>query len=170
MGGFKNCNREVITHSELTLQMDELLECTLPRLRVRKLHMHKQKWGRGNIILNEVRETARHYPSLCPLVSHQSQFNAMGSQSSDTQDWDWARKEISHKSTLRDILTAIVTVYSVFYAKMSKGNTIKSQIWESWVVRTFINKQNSSLTTVEMQKANWMLGIYVEVELLWIQE
>ncbi len=38
MGGFKHRNREVITHSELTLQMDELLECALPRLRVRKLH------------------------------------------------------------------------------------------------------------------------------------
>lgn len=38
-------NREVITHSELTLQMDELLECALPRLRVRKLHMHKTKMG-----------------------------------------------------------------------------------------------------------------------------
>lgn len=47
MGGFKNCNREIITHSELTLQMDELLECTLPRLRVRKLYMHKTKIREG---------------------------------------------------------------------------------------------------------------------------
>lgn len=47
MAGFKHCNREVITHSELTLQMDELLECALPRLRVRKLHMHKTKMGEG---------------------------------------------------------------------------------------------------------------------------
>lgn len=45
MGGFKHRNREVITHSELTLQMDELLECALPRLRVRKLYMHKTKVG-----------------------------------------------------------------------------------------------------------------------------
>ena len=51
MAGFKHCNREVITHSELTLQMDELLECALPRLRVRKLHMHKTKMGEGGNII-----------------------------------------------------------------------------------------------------------------------
>lgn len=45
------CNREVITHSELTLQMDELLECALPRLRVRKLYMHKTKMGEGEHII-----------------------------------------------------------------------------------------------------------------------
>lgn len=69
MAGFKHCNGEVITHSELTLQMDELLECALPRLRVRKLHMHKTKMGEeGNIIEDEVRETARHqWTFLCLL-------------------------------------------------------------------------------------------------------
>lgn len=62
--GFRNCIREVITHSELTLQMDELLECALPRLRVRKLHMHKTKMGKGGHHIGWSQGTTRHHLTL----------------------------------------------------------------------------------------------------------
>lgn len=90
MAGFKYCNGEVITHSELTLQMDELLECALPRLRVRKLHMHKTKMGEGGTSYRMKSEkqpdTSGHFSVFSVAFSLSSHFNAMGNQSSETQD------------------------------------------------------------------------------------
>lgn len=111
MGGFKHRNREVITHSELTLQMDELLECALPRLRVRKLYMHKTKVGQGNITQDEVRETARHHSTfLCLICVLQAPIKFQCNGESKLKNTRLNQKGNVTKWTIRDILTAAVKV------------------------------------------------------------
>lgn len=55
--------------------MDELLECALPRLRVRKLHMHKTKIGEGKHHIGRHQRNKNtlfdiSLSSLYPLASH----------------------------------------------------------------------------------------------------
>lgn len=166
--GFQNCNREVITHSELTLQMDELLECALPRLRVRKLHMHKTKMGEGEHHIGWSQRNSQtpfdiSLSSLC-LPSH---FNAMGSQSSETQDWDWTLKESVTQMDCQEYFDCYseskINLLGVFSVSMLKwAGAVLSEPRPDTVTL--------NLEELVMRKISRSLRISVEVELLWLEE
>lgn len=132
--------------------MDELLECVLPRLRVRKLHMQKTKMGEREHHIGWSQRGSQtpfniSLSSLCPSASHHSSMQ-------------WAIRNTRLRLNQKGNVTQIdhqrhFDSHSIqFYAKMSKGNTIRTQIWQSRVILKSINNLNFTLTSDVKSKLN----------------
>lgn len=87
---------KVITHKELTLQTDEPLECALPRLRVRKLHMHKKEKGERIMKSRRYKKEKQRALYLCPFGS---QFNVMVIKTQNRTEPEPERE--CHKKTIQ---------------------------------------------------------------------
>ncbi len=92
-------------------------------------------------------DTIQHFFSVS--FSLPSQFNAVSSET---------RLKLGQKGnvTQMDILTVIVFI---FYAKMSKGNIIKAQIWQSRVILKSINNLIFTLTSAVKSKLNLQIVV-----------
>lgn len=90
-------------------------------------------------------DTIRHFSVFSVSFSLPLHFNAIGSQSPETHDRDWTRKDLSHNGPSRTFWPP-PWLFVQFLATRIMGNTIKAQIWQKRVLRNYINMTNFNVT------------------------